>query len=98
MLRDLWFNAYIDLKNKYSELNFKGPELIKIKKTAIGMANANALPRITTYIDRKFVSNNHFEGSMNYETTKRSFQKQGLDLSVKDEIRKDTANKILDIY
>jgi hypothetical protein len=95
---DLWFNAYIDLKNKYSELNFKGPELIKIKKTAIGMANANTLPRITNYIDRKFVSNNHFEGSMNYEATKRSFQKQGLDLSVKDEIRKDTANKILDIY
>ena len=95
---EYWTNMYVDLKNKFSTLNFNVAEVKQIKRTAIGMAAPSSYPRAVKYINDKYASNNHFEGSINYELTKESFKKQGITLSPKEAIRRDTAQKMFKIY
>ena len=93
-----WLDMYVDLKNKFSTLEFNTAEVKQIKRTAIGMAEPNSLARAVQYVNDKYSSNNHFEGSINYELTKESFKQQGIHTSMKEAIKRDTAEKMFKIY
>jgi hypothetical protein len=93
-----WLEKYVDLKNRYSTLNLGIPEINQMKKTVRSLAGTTDLLLIVNYINNKFISNNHFEGSINHTLTKLSFRDQGINESVSDAIKKDTASKIFKIY
>ena len=93
-----WLEKYVDLKNRYSTMNLGIPEIKQMKKTVRSLAGTTDLLKIVNYINNKFISNNHFEGSVNHTLTKLSFRDQGIDESVSDAIKKDTASKIFKIY
>ena len=93
-----WLEMYVDLKNKFSTLDLNVAEVKQVKRAAIGIADPGNLPRAVQYVNDKYSSNNHFEGSINYELTKESFKRQGIHESIKEAIQRDTAEKMFKIY